>query len=257
MPRAAWKRQPSGRVELSHSWRSSVLSASLGGRFYDSASHRFQESGIGATVNEFGVADNPDGVNGVTELAAGGTAFLILAVFVPVELSGVKQICSYHSSSTVLEFIFQFRTNGGNFDFIRFNTARSVFVQSTAVPADLASVCAWSNGVNYGLVTRNASVQGVITGTPATWASSDLYCNWYRRRSGNTYSEFSKHQGLLRAVLRDTGDSAARQELVRNPWQLFAPAPSRFYLIPSAGVAVPSLSSPFFTNRIPRVTLTY
>jgi hypothetical protein len=46
--------------------------------------------------------------------------------------------------------------------------------------------------------------------------------------------------------------------LSENPWQIFQPRPARFILIPgSSGVAIPSLSSPFFTNRVPSVTLTY
>ena len=79
-----------------------------------------------------------------------------------------------------------------------------------------------------------------------------------------TFSDSTDGQPMVLAALFEKmiGDEAYI-ELNKNPWQLFTPAPSRFYLIPTApALTIPTLSNPGVTDIgstsvRPQVTLTY
>ena len=73
---------------------------------------------------------------------------------------------------------------------------------------------------------------------------------------------FSGVGNLFLFFRRELSDQEA-VSWIENPWQIFAPAPSRFYLIPTApALTIPTLSSPGVTDITataarPQVTLTY
>ena len=268
MPRAAWKRQPYGPVAINPQWYDRVLMLARGGDFINLKTAQQQASinyTTGVYHNQKCDTKNGSGSSYITENIGGGLNYMFLTVIVFSSLSGIKQILAYDNSNSGFRF-FQFRTNGSNLEFITFtssNVVQSVSL-SGAVENTVMTVCAYASQAQgtFGITHSKNNTIATQSGSFKEWLPS-IHCNWFARRNGIAYVEEGDHRTAMRAILRDPGSAAARLDLVRNPWQLFAPAPSRFYLIPTAPVlTIPTLSNPGVTDITataarPQVTLTY
>jgi len=246
MPRAAWKRQPVGAVKInrSHEAANFLVYAAIGGPSFNRVTEE-KEIVIGSvitTTNSSGYAayNQSDVSNrlGFPEISFGDN-FLILCVAQSRTLNTNQQIIANDNLSAIRTF--QFRTsNASKLQFIRFNVDLSSVItlessQSISINTPFHAL-AWSSGVNNGLILNNGSeVIGQLTGTPTSWGSGNN-TNWFCRRNGiSSYVEVSSADLMLRCVFKSALSSGLRKSLSNNPWQLFAPAPSRFYLIPSGG----------------------
>lgn len=251
IPRRHYK-QPQGTLEITSQWSDIVLSAAIGGTFFNLVTG-FEEASASITsgVNQGGACDVPSGTtSSIIELATPGTDFLLLSAFSPPELSGIKQVIAYDASTNPAgNRRFQFRTNGTNLEFIRFNTVATPFSISSTVgiPAgDFGTIIGWSNGLNFGVITPGGEASSSMTGTPSSWGFAQGLARWFSRRANNIQNEGSIHQTALRAVLRDNGSQEIRRELQRNPWQIFRAQPRRIYTFPSSGI--PTINSVYMSS---------
>ena len=133
---------------------------------------------------------------------------------------------------------------------------------NTSIVNTLQIVCGtWEPGSNNLKIYRNGVQESATTGGTAFSSSSNqANCIGYYQRSGHrAYPESI----FLGCVANRAWTHSEVVEVSKNPWQLFAPAPSRFYLIPTAPVlTIPTLSAPGVTDIgstsvRPQVTLTY
>lgn len=197
------------------------------------------------------------------------TDFCLLTVVQPTSVTGLQQIAARQDSIALgLTRQFQFRTNGADLEFIRFNTAGSAFTAVAAAAAEIGKVMvavASSSGANMLVQTATQRGTATITGTPTTWSAATLtHSRWFERFQLFTGvpGEHGSHLSALRVIFnRGLSDSEAR-ELSVNPWQLFRPAANQtFYSLPSQGVSTLVLSNPTVFNITtnsanPRVTIT-
>lgn len=240
--------QPTSEAVISPRWKDSVLSASLGGRFYNLVTDEFQE--ISGTVvpgaNQGGVCDVPSGSSqGVIESATPGLSFLILCSFSPQGLSGIKQIIAYDDSlAGGSNRVFQLRTNGTNLDFIRFNTgpsAASVSLSLGIPQGGFGTIVAWVDGAAFGIITPTGESSSSVS-PPMPWNAAGSRARWYQRSSGGIANEVSSHQSALRAVLVDPGSQEVRRELRRNPWQIFKPQSRTIFLPALSALTLTSIT---------------
>lgn len=207
-----------------------VYSACIGGAFFDSATGREEESSLGTSFvsgvfGALGAQDAPATNPQVVSHAEPGNAFAIVAVIEAATLSGTQQIIALDPSTTAPSLrTFQFRTNGSNLEFLRFNTSASAFTASAALGLTAGQsgvVVAWCNGAAMGVISPGGTGTATITGTPRAWGASSGYARWFSRRT-TAVNEPSSHKTYLRAIVEDPGEDG-RRSLYLNPWQLFEP----------------------------------
>ena len=273
MSNAAWKRQPSGLISVDPYWMSrSLLSCFISvkhgvldvanNKIYSSTSVSQEIDQQGRTIN-FSSKVNINDFKQMTTTGGGLTALVWInptnnqrAVFAQRTSNRNNHIelrTRSDNTSAALDNSIAFRANSDG------NVGSNITWVAAEIPLD---------GRYYLIICRSIGLLNQIF-------SDGVFFSERLADSGITPSDFalgglpdttaiSYDRSMRVAAFFDTAlDDAEVFELSRNPWQLFAPAPSRFYLIPTApALTIPTLSSPGVTDITataarPQVTLTY
>ena len=269
-------KQPKGRVQIAREFESLVLSAAIGGQFWNVARAEIESaSGVGVGSGVYGTSDDTtiSAAPKVGEPSAPGDAWFSFCSYLVVQGSGITMLLGNDSSSSSVGAaprlrVSQFRQNGVVMEHIRFNTNREAVVAAIAhgIPGgDPVTVGSWSRGNVFGVISSPAGEgTGTITGTPESWSQewtpSGGVAHWYQRRSGNGFAEIAKSHFFIRVVLSDPLDFEFRRDILANPYQIFRADPVRIYSL--AAATIPTLSNPGVTDIgstsvRPQVTLTY
>jgi hypothetical protein len=229
MPRAARKRQPSGRVGINY-----ALLGTANGKFYIPNS----------AVTSLLYPDILDGSARFFGYNATGAAWLAGTDFsywrfplgdessqsITVIWSGVLT-----SNNGVLVRDY---TSGGGFIPI-WNNAGTYDVRLGGT--DYTGAGSWAANTQQTIVVTGSAAgvrlfangQNLISSSTAP-ASATPLSRWVLYRNGSSTSYVAGETNLL-AILSSPLKAAVAQQLSVNPWQLFTPPSSRFYLIPSSG----------------------
>ena len=145
-----------------------------------------------------------------------------------------------------------------------FNTAAGSIVPGLAGETHLTGLST-SPTVFYGYYDGRLLGSSSFAWTGGTSARSLFLGSRAFNKGINDFSVLATPSNLMLWTVVGRGylDAAGVADLYANPWQLLDPAPSRFYLIPTAPVlTIPTLSAPGVTDITataarPQVTLTY
>ena len=230
MPRAAWKRQPQGAVELAPKYRAELLS------FYSPfQSIKWQSFGAGIALRteKYGVgcyfgassylyADFPS--------RAMSSDYTMLTVFMPTVVSSVG-VHGIYSGSSFISYLY-INSSG------QLNVYNSGAGTLTLVPSpSLASGNFITSQIRhrYGDQRHTARIDGKKYNTNASVTSAlAFYRDRIGAQSAGGYGNSYFVTALWGRIVED--------DLTENPWQLFSPDPARFYLILSSGTTLINLS---------------
>jgi len=232
MPRAAWKRQPDKLSSINSQW-SGVIGAwlPLCDRGYDCVQ---RVNNVSSALTGFTRSVKSNGF--AISFSGSGAGFLSKKSQSTNQLSFCISFYNAGSQnsrilwSTPLEII-PVNTNDGCNVYIS-GTSRFYIPLPASVEITLAFSYNNSSSSNDPIVFINGNEVTVTRlSTPATpsLAVTYLLCNHFtiaKPLLGYTY---------MGAVMERAYSKSECAELTKNPWQLFDPSPSRFYLIPSSG----------------------
>jgi len=264
MSNAAWKRQPSGVLQANTAsplLRNIVSLCDYQQGAFDVFRRsaptidgtvgitQTSPSGIGSFCNRVG---SDLSSRWVCQTGLLGTEYTLVAVASLSTLGIVNGLIGYQYGSTApvptSRVCFQFRVGtSNNVEFIRFNTSFSAFAatSSTVLTANrlyvLAAVTIGNNLSVYvdGSLTGTATITGTPTSiTDANYPVVSTGISYITHNNSETSSD-ARFKGtlFLTAVYNKAISDQSLAEIGKNPWQLFTPAPRRFYLIPSSGGA--------------------
>lgn len=269
MPRAVWRRQPQGAVALNagHEAAAFIAYLAVGNAGFNlrNGEQELVSGTVTAKVTQGGIgaysAGSSSNFISLPTTFNVGTDYSLLNVIVPTSTEGNKQVVccdnylaarrvfSLYRISQVVPFPYEgFYYNS----FDTSNAGYSLYSTSSIVMGSPTPVLMWAKGINNGLYSGNEAIETALSGSAPTFSNSDSAFKWFKYSNDNLFP--SDEPSLLRCIFSSSLTDSLRKSLIENPWQLLKPRPSRFILIPSV---IPVLSSPFFTSRIPKVTLTF
>lgn len=239
LPRAAWKRQPQGGINIL--WSHPLIPLlNVKGIMVGGIGTPYAESVLGSR-SYFNVNKPVAGRQGLrTGLYGSGVATLSgsvckingnsRSVFVLADAlvySGSSYLLGAHSEIGL--------RMGGSGVSALIETTVTTYYTDYIVPrkGDFAAWCVWDYEANMGTLYCDDESASVTTTGTHTYNTTTLRLGGLAERG--VY--------FVVACQGAVNDAALRQELIKNPWQLFAPRDSRFYLIPSGASSYQLVSS--------------
>lgn len=258
LPRAAWKRQPQGPANIDPRYSKSVDLALIGGQRYFAKGGTYSDTGVPIGAGSAGLAHKGDGS---AYINAGYRAFALPITHVALfSSSSATMGCIAGEIDNITNYIERTYVNsadGGNSassGYISFcyrstnNSTHVIQSASSLAINDSASHCMVFSMRKQSSGSNNSTLclDGKIITTSINYQNGDLIYNQTgmmdypldilsQNARGSHYTIYSGFNLYLFARLTGDLSDSLLLDLSADPWQLFTPAPSMFYLIPSSG----------------------